>query len=174
MFSAIQTESVAQSQVITAAEFWEMQLRVATDSTLAVTFGDLYSARGHWTKIEQNLNIEPLSSNSGSGVNYRTFKTTGILIDYSDYTGNFELLNLEITNADFDFYYQGLRVKVGDPISRIGQRFSEGYNSRHVIPDSTPARGQVVLDLMYTGTSVSFEYDTTNDTITKIQIISVM
>ncbi len=97
-------------------------------------------------------------------------RKSGVEIYYSNQLGEFKLGRLTITNADFVFKIKGHIIKVGDHVSKLMPVHPDAYSKRHKLKSQRwPNTSQVLLHYQYGDASLSFEYNTTTNIITKIE-----
>ena len=165
--------AIAQQQVISFDVFDQLYLRKNSSFLSSIKIDDVYSAEGDWSIISSSIGLSPnCETDAVLGISDCSFSEQGIEISFSDYTGEFELASIEISTTNFDFYYGGLAIKIGDPISRVAQRFSEAYNLRRLVPSSNGKEGIAQLELAGTDTSITFVYDTSTNQIKLIRVFT--
>lgn len=122
--------------------------------------------------LELPVDIEAVKSSLGKPIEeevHKGLESTSITLIYkdfelvfSDFDSPLTIGSFEVTSPEYRFFYDGLGFKVGDPISKLSQKFPKEYQER----DGT----QVVIHVQSRDMAMGIDYDA-DGSITKIVFV---
>jgi len=103
-----------------------------------------------------------------------TFYYPDMEIHYTDVGNGPELATAEITGPGSHLTYQGVEIRVGDPLNKLQPLFPEAYEKRGGITHRDTTTYAVRLNVGGSITGLSFHYNNSTQVITKIRLIQVL
>lgn len=103
-----------------------------------------------------------------------TFLYPGLEILYTDVGNGPELAEAIISGPGSHLTYQGVEIRVGDPVSKLQTLFPEAYSLRGPVTHGGVTRYYVQLNVAGSVTNLSFRYNNTTQTIAEIILLRII
>lgn len=135
---------IGDPEIISYDVFKEIRIgRVNTQKS--VKLGFMYELNGNWSSLSNSLGINSVACDTQESGAWCKFQDNGLSIVYSDYSGEDTFASLEIFNNNFFYEISGVKIKVGDNISKVSNIHNKTYNNRHKVPFANPDEYQALL-----------------------------
>jgi len=140
---------------------------------------DLIGINGDYTRLKNELG-QPIDEERnddkailGMEPGY-TFFYPDVEISYTDVGSGPELVAAEITGPGSHLTYQGVEIRVGDPVSKLQPLFPEAYSLRGPVTNSGVTRYIVSINVAGSITYLTFRYSNTTQTIVEIELWQIL
>ena len=156
----------------------EQFLQLSVNGSISVA--SLSQLDGDWETLKEALG-EPLEEDCKEYSAILGFETTcdflydGLEILYANVGRGPELAEIVITNSTPFLEYEGTKLRVGDPVSRLEPHFPEAYVNRGPLENAEGHTSYFVrLNIAGSVSNLYFEYDVETQNITEIVFYKIL